>query len=227
MATRSIKHLLLLGALSLVFSSCGIFSNQYSYNSSRGGSGSSTTRPSEDRREANRNSREDEEFLFDEEEKEEKETVTKVEKVEKIPVEKPKEIELDDEAQLRREVAEYAHNYLGTKYKYGGKTPDGFDCSGFTKHVMDKFDVELPGVSAYQAKEGVKVKFKNARPGDLVFFRRSAVSEIFHVAMIVENDEEEGITVIHSASRGVVLENISRSSYWSPKMAFARNVLTN
>ena len=64
------------------------------------------------------------------------------------------------------------------------------------------------------------------QPGDLVFFRRSSRENIFHVALVVKNDRD-GIQVIHStSSRGVVLDNITKSTYWAPKLSEARNVLS-
>ncbi|MCB0586986.1 MAG: C40 family peptidase [Phaeodactylibacter sp.] len=124
----------------------------------------------------------------------------------------------------REEVIAYAKKQLGARYKEGGKGPRSFDCSGFTSYVMKKFDVTLSPSSRYQAKEGKKVKVKDVQPGDLIFFKRSAAGPVFHVAMVVSNSRE-GIEVIHSTSRGVVIDNISRSSYWEPKIASARDVL--
>jgi len=222
MANITIKYLLLLCLSAVVlFSSCGIFTNEYSYNRSRGGE---PERREDDRR-VSEEEEEEEDLLFEEEDEvvandKEEETVLP-------PLEEEEKEELPDELRRRRDIAEYAHKYLGTKYKYGGKTPKGFDCSGFTRYVMKEFDVELPGVSAYQAKEGKKVREKDARPGDLVFYRRSAVGKVFHVSLVVDNDKEEGLTVIHSVSRGVVVENISQSTYWAPKIAFVRDVLDN
>lgn len=124
----------------------------------------------------------------------------------------------------RDEIISYAKKQLGAKYREGGKGPNGFDCSGFTSYVMKKFDVALSPASRYQAKEGKKIRVEDTRPGDLIFFKRSAAGEIFHVAMVVSNGRE-GIEVIHSTSRGVVIDNISKSSYWEPKIYSARDVL--
>lgn len=131
---------------------------------------------------------------------------------------------VDEEARQREEVVSYAKKQLGAKYLEGGKTPRGFDCSGFTSYVMKNFDIALSPSSRAQAHEGKKIRVEDARPGDLIFFRRSAASEIFHVAMVVRNGRE-GIEVIHSTSRGVVIDNISRSEYWEPKIFSAREVL--
>jgi len=112
---------------------------------------------------------------------------------------KPVSMEENAEAMLLREhVTGYAQNFLGLKYRYAGTSPKtGFDCYGFNE----------------------------AMPGDLVFFGRKK-GGIQHVAMVVENTEE-GVFCVHStSSRGIVVENISTSKYWAPKILFARDVIS-
>ncbi len=127
---------------------------------------------------------------------------------------------------FRRDVVQYARQFKGSKYKYAGKGPKVFDCSGFTGYVMKKFNVPLSGSSNGQSVQGGAVSLNDVKPGDLVFFRKSNRGEVFHVALVVSNDQS-GINVLHStSSRGVIEENISSSSYWSPKISSARNVLS-
>jgi hypothetical protein len=129
------------------------------------------------------------------------------------------------EDQLRLDIVEYAMTFKGTKYKYAGMSPRGFDCSGFTSYVMDNFGIELTHQSGVQETEGTPVSESKARPGDLVFFRKSRTGKVFHVAMVVSNGPD-GIEVIHAtSSRGVVVDNIQQSSYWSAKHATIRNVI--
>ncbi len=124
---------------------------------------------------------------------------------------------------LRQDVVEYARHQLGSKYRYGGRDPNGgFDCSGFTYYVYKKFDVSLPTVSSSQAKEGKAVNTSHAKKGDLIFFKKNG--RIFHVALIVSNDSK-GLYVIHSTSRGVVIDNVKKSDYWRPKISHVRGVL--
>ena len=127
-------------------------------------------------------------------------------------------------APQRKKVVDFAKKQLGVKYRSGGKSPKGFDCSGLTYYVMKNFDITLSPSSRYQAKEGKKIRVEEAQPGDLIFFKRSAAGPVFHVAIVVRNSRE-GIEVIHSTSRGVVIDNISKSSYWEPKIFSAREVL--
>ena len=125
----------------------------------------------------------------------------------------------------RQNIVNYAKQQQGTPYKYGGRTPRGFDCSGFTHYVYNEFDVELTPVSRVQETEGRKVALKDVQPGDLIFFRKNRAGAVFHVALVVNNNEE-GISVVHSTtSRGVIVENISKSSYWKSKISSARSFL--
>jgi cell wall-associated NlpC family hydrolase len=129
-----------------------------------------------------------------------------------------------DEA-LRQEIVDYARQFVGTGYKSAGKTPAGFDCSGFTGYVMGKFGIQLSASSKYQENDGIPIKLSETRPGDLVFFRRDKSSTVFHVAIVLSNDED-GIFLVHSTSgRGVVIDNLNESSYWKAKYATARRVI--
>lgn len=128
------------------------------------------------------------------------------------------------EEQLRKEIVAYAKKQIGKPYKYAGKDPKGFDCSGLTGYVMKNFDIQLSGSSRSQVNDGKKVKLEEAQPGDLIFFKRSPTTEIFHVAMVVANSDK-GIEVIHSTQRGVVIDNITHNDYWAPKIFAARNVV--
>jgi len=130
-------------------------------------------------------------------------------------------------SEKRRAVTRYAKKFVGSKYVYGGKTPKGFDCSGFTRYVYDKFDVRLSASSSLQSKEGKKVSTKYAKAGDLVFFSKNKgrVGKVNHVALVVSNDRK-GLFVIHStSSKGVIVQNISGNSYWEPRLLYIRSVL--
>jgi cell wall-associated NlpC family hydrolase len=127
--------------------------------------------------------------------------------------------------QLRKRVVDKARQQVGAAYKYAGTSPSsGFDCSGFTFFVFKSFDVEVSPSSAEQSKQGYKVPLDRVKPADLVFFGDE--KRIQHVAMVVERTKD-GIVCVHSTtSRGVIVENVSNSSYWKPKILFARDVLS-
>jgi len=80
-------------------------------------------------------------------------------------------------------VLAYASNFLGIPYVWGGTSPLGFDCSGFTQYVFLHFGVNLPRVSEDQQNVGTLVSRANLQPGDLVFFGTPA----HHVGIYVGN----------------------------------------
>ena len=126
--------------------------------------------------------------------------------------------------QFRSEIIDFAEQFVGLKYHYAGRSPEtGFDCSGFTSFILKKFDALVSRSSALQSKQGIKIPLSEVMPGDLLFFGRRG--RIQHVAMVVEHNDN-GIVCIHStSSRGIIVENVSTSSYWKPRILFARDVL--
>jgi cell wall-associated NlpC family hydrolase len=129
------------------------------------------------------------------------------------------------EDRLRSGIVQEARKQLGIPYKYAGKSPrTGFDCSGLIFYVMNRFDISVSPASRIMANEGREIRIQQVRPGDIIYYKRSAMGPVFHVSLVVSNDPN-GIRVIHSVSRGVVEENITKSSYWKPKIAGARSIL--
>ncbi|HEY8804992.1 MAG TPA: C40 family peptidase, partial [Clostridium sp.] len=80
-------------------------------------------------------------------------------------------------------VLAYASNFLGIPYVWGGTSPSGFDCSGFTQYVFAHFGINLPRVSEDQQNVGTLISRSNLQPGDLVFFGTPA----HHVGIYVGN----------------------------------------
>lgn len=130
-----------------------------------------------------------------------------------------------EETLVRQQVISFAKQFQGVNYKYAGRSPKGFDCSGFTHYVMNHFNVDASPCSRTQATQGKKVELGKVRPGDLIFFRRPKSRYIFHVAMVYSNDKR-GVHIIHSTSRGVVIDNLNESKYWKPKAYIARDVVS-
>jgi len=67
-------------------------------------------------------------------------------------------------------VVDTALAYQGVPYRWGGESPEGFDCSGLVQHVFARHGVALPRVAKDQAQMGTPVARPDLRPGDLVFF---------------------------------------------------------
>lgn len=129
-----------------------------------------------------------------------------------------------EEEWLRHGVETVAESYIGTPYHYGGTTPEGFDCSGFTRHILQDFGIGLNRVSMSQAKQGSAVDPKRARPGDLVYFANGD-GRVNHVGIVVANGRD-GLEMVHaSSSQGIVRDNVTGSEYWSGRLAGARCVV--
>lgn len=141
-----------------------------------------------------------------------------------IPADLPTTV-AEAETRFRKDLLDYAQLYMGLPYRYAGYSPvTGFDCSGFTSYVLAHFKVNVSRSSRAQELEGEKIELSAAQPGDLLFFRRSAASRVFHVAMVYSNDEN-GISFIHSCcSKGIAIDNLKSSDYWGAKHVSARRI---
>ena len=111
------------------------------------------------------------------------------------------------------DLISYARQFIGIRYKWGGTTPKGFDCSGYTSYVMKHFGVTIPRTSQEQSKSGTKVSKSELRTGDLVFFGRSSTNKtVSHVGIYISNGN-----FIHSSSggggKGVTISNLNSGSY--------------
>jgi peptidoglycan endopeptidase LytE len=118
------------------------------------------------------------------------------------------------------DLVDYATQFLGYPYCYGATGPNSFDCSGFTKTVYQRFGVQLPRVSADQAKAGKKVSKSDLVPGDLVFFETSQ-NRISHVGIYIGNNK-----FIHASSgRGQIIISALTDSYYKQRFVTAQRVL--
>jgi len=136
---------------------------------------------------------------------------------------------VDPTGAIRADIVDHSQELLGVRYKYGGNKPrkprEGFDCSGLTRFLYQNAGLDLPRVSRDQAKLGRIKDFDNARPGDLVFYRKGRPASVFHVSIVVDVQPGQLWVVHATSSRGVIRENILASSYWKPKIYQVRDVL--
>jgi cell wall-associated NlpC family hydrolase len=111
-------------------------------------------------------------------------------------------------------VVGIAMQYLGIPYVYGGSTPAGFDCSGFTMYVFGQMGVSLPHNAAAQYGAGTPVDRSQLQPGDLVFF-----NGLGHVGIYVG-----GGSFIHSPHTGDVVKISSLSGWYDSTWVGARRL---
>ena len=131
-------------------------------------------------------------------------------------------------SEMVADMISYAKKFLGTRYVRGGKSPKGFDCSGFTSYVFSQFGYSLSASSAAQYGQGEKLERDEISAGDLLFFtgRNSRSGRVGHVGIALSNDPETGeITFIHAAiSGGIRIDRIS-APYYAARFIGAKRVL--
>ena len=113
-------------------------------------------------------------------------------------------------------VIDEAMKYIGIPYRWGGKTPKGFDCAGFTRFIYSKFGVLLAPSAAPQYKAGPSLKNEDIQKGDLVFYGgRGGSKSIGHVGIVTSVDDK-GFYFIHSAtSTGITISHSTEPYYKS------------
>lgn len=109
-------------------------------------------------------------------------------------------------------VIAVASRYIGVPYRYGGTTPSGFDCSGYTQYVYAQLGVTIPRTADQQYDAATRVPSSQARPGDLVFFLGSGGA--YHVAVFA------GDGMIYDA--GKPGRTVTKREIWSADIAFGR-----
>lgn len=125
------------------------------------------------------------------------------------------------------DLIKFARQFTGLRYRRGGKTPKGFDCSGFTGYVFRQFGIGLNADSRSQYRQGNSIDNEDMRPGDLVFFSGRAVSKtrVGHVGIVTSVDPENGtFKFIHSATSSGIIESASDEPYYRKRYIGARRV---
>ncbi len=121
------------------------------------------------------------------------------------------------------QIVNYAKQYLGCKYVYGGSGPNVFDCSGFTMYVYKNFGISLSHSATAQSKKGTYVAKEDLQPGDLVFFKDfETMNGIGHCGIYIGGGE-----FIHASSGTgycVKISTLSSGSY-STRYETARRVI--
>ncbi len=146
---------------------------------------------------------------------------------------KKEEITNQSSSEKGEEIVEYAKKFLGVPYVYGGASPSGFDCSGFTMYVFDKFGIDMAHGAQNQAELGKAIKTdkssssslkNNLQPGDLVFFLDyETMDEIGHCGIYIG----DGNFIHASSGTGycVKIDSLLPGEYYNTRYCAARRVI--
>ncbi|MCB9186597.1 MAG: C40 family peptidase [Flavobacteriales bacterium] len=115
-------------------------------------------------------------------------------------------------------VIGFAQSLIGVPYKYGGCSPDGFDCSGFVNYVYSQFGISLPRSTPELAVFGLEVPLDSCMKGDIILFsgRDKKKRPVGHAGIVV-SDAGEPLRFIHSATsnaRGVIVTAFDAYEYY-------------
>jgi NlpC/P60 family protein len=116
---------------------------------------------------------------------------------------------------LSDKVVKYAKRMIGVPYVYGGSTPRGFDCSGFTSYVYRHFGMSISRTSYSQFRNGIRVARKALKPGDLVFFHG-----LGHVGLYIGNGR-----FIHAPHSGTRVRIESMTGWYAGRYDGARRLI--
>nr|WP_203363550.1 C40 family peptidase [Bacillus sp. REN10] len=124
-------------------------------------------------------------------------------------------------ASIGEAIVSYGKKFIGVRYVFGGTTPSGFDCSGFTQYVYKNHGISIPRTTGEQYRMGTSVSKSQLQAGDLVFFANTYKPGISHVGIYAGNN----MVLNATTSQGIALVSLS-NSYWGPKYAGAKRVVT-
>lgn len=124
-------------------------------------------------------------------------------------------------SELSWQIPIVAEWFLGVPYAWGGSSPEGFDCSGFTHYVFGLFGRELNRTASGQLENGVAVSREELQPGDLVFFDNGQVSTpVSHVGIYTGDGQ-----FIHASTNTYQVQYDSlNSNYYDRTYVYARRI---
>lgn len=123
-------------------------------------------------------------------------------------------------------IVSKALSFKGTRYKYGGTSKSGIDCSGLMFTSFKSANINLPRTSIAQSNIGKNITLKNVQKGDLLFFKTNGKNKINHVGLVLSVKGRDVKFIHSSSSRGVMISSL-KEGYWSNAYAKAQRVLSD
>jgi peptidoglycan endopeptidase LytE len=117
-----------------------------------------------------------------------------------------------------------ASENIGVRYRSGGTSKEGFDCSGLMINTFSAYDIKLPRSSSEMARFGSNVNASEAQKGDLIFFATMGKGRVSHVGMITEIIGDE-IKFIHSSTSAGVIISSNKEAYYAKRFVKINRVL--
>ena len=117
-----------------------------------------------------------------------------------------------------------ASENIGVRYRSGGTSKDGFDCSGLMINTFSQYDIKLPRSSNEMARFGNNVTASEAQIGDLIFFSTNGTGSVNHVGMITEIVADE-IKFIHSSVHAGVIISSNKEAYYAKRFVKINRIL--
>ena len=100
------------------------------------------------------------------------------------------------------------------------------DCSGLTGNAFQAINLTLPRTADAQAEVGEKIKIKDVKPGDLLFFATGKKKrEITHVGIVTEVKGKDNVKFIHASTKLGVVETNLHSEYYEKRFRIARRII--
>ena len=127
-----------------------------------------------------------------------------------------KKVDLNNSHAVKNKLYSQYKNWKGVKYRMGGLTKSGIDCSGFVYRTFrSQLGINIPRSTELQSSSGKQIDKNKLKAGDLVFFKTA--TKVRHVGIYIENN-----SFLHaSSSNGVMISKLDnvywKSKYWKSK----------
>ena len=121
----------------------------------------------------------------------------------------------NDVKDMNQEIMDFYVEWKHVKYRFGGNSKKGIDCSAFTQRIYkEKFDIKIPRSTRTQVKVGKEVKRSELELGDLIFFKTGKIDR--HVGVYMGNGD-----FMHASIKGVKFSKVDKpfykKAYWTSR----------